>query len=68
LPQRDRCPCVQSFEVAEIDPATIAAKTIFDSQGNRALISGVSVALQMGDAVYVGAFQGERLLKFGWKE
>jgi len=67
-PSGSGSPCVQGFGVAEIDPATMAAKTIFDSQGKGALISGVSAALPVGDAVYVGAFQGERLLKFGWKE
>jgi len=41
---------------------------VFDSQGNGALILGVSVALPVGDTAYVGAFQGERLLKFGWKQ
>jgi hypothetical protein len=54
--------------VAEIDPPSMKGKEIFDSKGKGALISGVSVALQMGDAVYVGAFQGERLLKFPWKK
>jgi len=46
----------------------LKAKTGFDWQGKGALISGVSLALPVGDTVYVGAFQGERLLKFGWKE
>ena len=61
-------PCIQTFGIAEIDPATMTAKAIFDSEGKGALISGVSVALQMGNAVYIGAFQGERLVRFGWKE
>jgi len=56
-------PCIQGFGVAEIDPATMQAKTVFDSQGKGALISGVSVALQVGDAIYVGSFQGDRLVK-----
>ena len=53
---------------AEIDGRTMQAKTVFDSQGKGALISGVSVALQVGNSVYIGAFQGERLVKFAWKE
>ena len=67
-PSGSGTPCIQAFAVAEIDPHSMKGKEIFDSKGKGALISGVSVALQMGDAVYVGAFQGERLLKFPWKE
>jgi hypothetical protein len=61
-------PCAQEFGVAEIDPAKMTAKTVFDSEGKDALISGVSVALQVGDAIYIGAFQGDRLVKIGWKK
>jgi hypothetical protein len=56
-------PCLQTFAVADIDPATMKADTVFDSQGKGALIAGVSVALQMGNSIYIGAFQGDRLLK-----
>jgi hypothetical protein len=58
----------QGFGVAEIDPAKMQAKTVFDSEGKGALISGVSVALQVGDAMYIGAFQGDRLVKLPWKK
>jgi sugar lactone lactonase YvrE len=61
-------PCLQAFGVAEIDPATMKAETIFDSQGKGALIAGVSVALQMGDSIYIGSFQGDRLVKIPWKK
>jgi hypothetical protein len=61
-------PCVQQFGVAEIDPAKMEAKTVFDSEGKGALISGVSVALQVGDSIYIGAFSGDRLVKIGWKK
>jgi hypothetical protein len=64
----DGAPCIQGFGVAAIDPAKMTAKTVFDSAGKPATISGVSVALQMGDAVYVGAFQGDRLVKIQWRE
>jgi hypothetical protein len=67
-PADSTTPCVSQFGVAEIDPATMKATTVFDSQGKGALISGVSVALQAGDAIYVGAFQGDRLVKIGWKK
>ncbi len=39
------------------------SKVVFDSQGKGALIGGVSVALQVGNFVYIGAFQGDRLVK-----
>jgi hypothetical protein len=56
-------PCMQGFGIAEIDGGKMTSKTVFDSQGKGALIGGVSVALQPGDSIYVGSFQGERILK-----
>ncbi len=50
-------PCIQGFGVAEIDPGKMTAKTVFDSQGKGALIGGVSVALQVGNSMYIGSFQ-----------
>jgi hypothetical protein len=67
-PADSATPCVSQFGVAEIDPAKMVAKPVFDSEGKGALISGVSVALQVGDSIYVGAFQGDRLVKIGWKK
>ena len=61
-------PCLQAFAVADIDPATMKAETVFDSEGKGALIAGVSVALQMGNSIYIGAFQGDRLLKIPFKK
>ncbi|HWF10114.1 MAG TPA: SMP-30/gluconolactonase/LRE family protein [Bryobacteraceae bacterium] len=59
--------CQQAFAVAVINPSNMQARDVFDS-GNRPLINGVSVALQVGNSVYVGAFSGERLVKFNWRE
>jgi hypothetical protein len=56
-------PCIQGFGVAVIDPVKMQAKTVFDSHGKGALISGVSVALQVKDSVYIGSFQGNRILQ-----
>jgi hypothetical protein len=39
------------------------ARTIFDSASHEPLIGGVSSALQVGDSIYLGAFQGDRLVK-----
>jgi hypothetical protein len=61
-------PCVQAFGVAEIDPAKMEAKTVFDSAGKGALIPGVSIALQTGNSIYIGAFQGDRIVKIPAKK
>jgi hypothetical protein len=60
-------PCLQGFGVAEIDPAKMLSRTVFDSVTSGPLISSVSVALKVGDAVYIGAFQGDRLVKIPYK-
>lgn len=56
-------PCLQGFEVVVIDPATTRITRVFDNQG-RALINGVSVAIEVNGDVYVGAFQEERMVRF----
>jgi hypothetical protein len=56
-------PCIQEFEVAVIDPGKMQAKTVYDSHGKGALISGTSVALQLKDSIFVGSFQGNRILR-----
>ena len=43
-------------------------KTVFDSAGQGALISGVSIALQTGNSIYVGSFQGDRIVKIPAKK
>jgi hypothetical protein len=67
-PEGSGRPCIQGFGVAEIDPAHMQARTIFDSATTDPLISGVSVALKVGNAVYLGAFQGDRLVKIPYKK
>ena len=67
-PSGSGAPCIQGFGVAAIDPGKMRAKKVFDSQGKGALISGVSVALQVKDSIYIGSFQGNRLLRIRWKE
>jgi hypothetical protein len=62
-PEGSGRPCIQGFGVAEIDPAKMQARAIFDSASHDPLISGVSVALEVGDSIYLGAFQGDRLVK-----
>jgi hypothetical protein len=67
-PASSGTPCIQGFGVAEIDPAKMEAKTVFDSEGKGALISGVSEALQVGNSIYIGAFQGDRIVKIPAKK
>ena len=62
-PEGSGRPCIQGFGVAEIDPAKMQARAIFDSATHDPLIAGVSVALEVGDSIYLGAFQGDRLVK-----
>lgn len=61
-------PCIQGFGVAEIDPAKMEAKTVFDSAGKPAMIPGVSIALQSGSSIYIGAFQGDRIVRIPAKK
>jgi hypothetical protein len=61
-------PCIQGFGIAEIDPGKMDVKTVFDSEGKGALISGVSGALQVGNSIYIGAFQGDRIVKIPAKK
>jgi hypothetical protein len=61
-------PCIQAFGIAEIDPAKMEAKAVFDSEGKGALIGGVSEALQVGNSIYIGAFQGDRIVKIPAKK
>ena len=66
---RGECPegsgrrCIDGFGVAEIDPAAMRARAIFDSASVGPLISGVSVALEVDDSIYLGAFLGDRLVR-----
>jgi hypothetical protein len=62
-PEGSGRPCIQGFGVAEIDPAKMQARAIFDSAAHEPLIGGVSSALEVGDSIYLGAFQGDRLVK-----
>jgi hypothetical protein len=67
-PSRSGTPCIVAFGVAEIDPANMKSQTVFDSEGKGALISGVPVALDASPTIYIGAFQGDRLVRIGWNK
>ena len=61
-PTDSKDPCIQGFVLAEIDPEKMESRILYDNNG-KALINGVSVAIEALDAFYVGSFQGDRLLK-----
>ena len=71
---RGECPegsgrlCIDGFGVAEIDPSTMQARTIFDSATVDPLMSGVSVALAVDRSVYLGAFRGDRIVRIPYKQ
>jgi sugar lactone lactonase YvrE len=53
--------CQAPFGVAEIDPRALEARELLRSDG--AAGGGISVALELGDELYLGAFAGDRLLR-----
>ena len=61
-PSDSNYPCIQGFVLANVDPETMESRIVYDNNG-KALINGVSVAIEAGGAFYVGSFQGDRLLK-----
>jgi hypothetical protein len=61
-PKDSQHPCLQGFMLAEVDPETLEHRILYDNNG-KALINGVSVAIEAGDAFYVGSFQGDRVVK-----
>lgn len=61
-PANSEYPCLQGFAVAEVDPETLTVSIVYDNEG-KALINGTSVAIEAGDYLYVGSFQGTRLVK-----
>jgi hypothetical protein len=70
---RGECPegsgraCIDGFGVAEIEPATMQARSIFDSASTDPLISGVSVALAVDKSIYLGAFLGDRIVRIPYR-
>lgn len=61
-PANSAYPCIQSFEVAEVDPVSFKVTGIYANQG-KALINCASVAFQAGKFMYIGACQGDRMVK-----
>lgn len=60
-PETSTTPCLQGMMVAQVDPESLQVSVLFDNEG-RALINGTSVGIKVDDSIYVGSFQGERLV------
>ena len=61
-PDTSQDPCLQGVVGVEVEPDTLRTTVLFDNQG-RALLNGTSVAIEAAGALYVGSFQGTRMLK-----
>jgi hypothetical protein len=57
--------CARGFGVAAIDPASMTATPLYRAPPG--VMAGVSVALQLGDVLYVGGFTGARVTKVALK-
>jgi WD40 repeat protein len=60
-PETSTMSCLTGMVVAEVDPQTLEVTVLHDNE-DRALINGTSAAIQVGDSIYVGSFQGDRLV------
>lgn len=60
-PETSENACLQGMVVAEVDPETLQVTVLHDNEG-RGLINGTSVGIQVGASIYVGSFQGDRLV------
>jgi hypothetical protein len=60
-PENSNMSCLTGMVVAEVDPETLEVTVLHDNE-DRALINGTSVAIQVDSSIYVGSFQGERLV------
>ncbi len=56
-------PCLQRSVVKQVNPVNLEVTEVFDSNG-RALINGTSVAIEAVGNIYVGSFQGTRMIRF----
>lgn len=53
--------CPDAFSVAEIDPKTMSARTLLSAPTG--VLGGASVAVRVGEELYVGAFSGDRIVR-----
>ncbi len=53
--------CPLPFRIVEVDPDTLETRVLFDGEG--APMGAGTVGLRVGDALYVGSFAGDRILR-----
>jgi hypothetical protein len=53
--------CPASFEIVALDPETFATEVVYRSDG--VTMGAGTVGLQLGDALYIGTFAGDRILR-----
>jgi hypothetical protein len=57
----ERGACPAAFEIAAVDPATMAKQTVY--HGGGAPMGGGTVGLRVGDELFIGSFAGDRVLR-----
>lgn len=57
--------CGAGFEVLSVEPEALRGELILAHRG--APMGGVSVALEVGDFLYLGAFTGDRIARWRWR-
>jgi hypothetical protein len=53
--------CPAAFEIAAVDPDTMAHETVY--KGGGAPMGGGTVGLRVGDELFIGSFAGDRVLR-----
>ena len=60
--QNKQGPCDIAFMVTSLDPETMSKKIFFRHDGSK-YFGGTTVAVQVGDALYLGSAFGDRIAK-----
>jgi hypothetical protein len=68
-PPKADCPggsgpsCALNFGIAEIEPEPMTVRAQYNSESHGLLVKGVTVALKVGDSLYLGSFVSDRIVK-----
>jgi sugar lactone lactonase YvrE len=58
--------CGAAFEVVAVDPESMRGELVLAHRG--APMGGVSVALEVGNDLYLGSFAGDRIARWRWRD
>ena len=58
--------CGAAFEVVAVDPVSMRGELVLAHRG--APMGGVSVALEVGNDLYLGSFAGDRIARWRWRD